>query len=128
MFAPGQRIIHPEYGDITADVLEELVEMQRLREPVILEREQAEIAALAGTAAKDFACGRMVGQVHADVFDYWAQREGLGFWYDKKNVDRFMSDNPATRVISRSGRAMVTVDTKLPARHGAAGRGRWGTR
>jgi hypothetical protein len=98
MFAPGQRLVHEEFGDITADVIEALVEMGRPHDPVILEREQAEIAAAAGTVTRNLCFGHVVGQVHEDVFDYWTAREGLGFWKDKGNLRKFLADNPACRV------------------------------
>lgn len=124
MFAPGQRLVHPEFGDITADVIEELNAMARHDEPVILEREQAEIAAAAGTQARDLSCGRITAQIHPDVFDYWAQREGLGFWYDKGNTDHFLRDNPSCKVESKNPRLVVGYGTGMPST--SRRRGRWG--
>jgi hypothetical protein len=105
VFAPGQRFVHPEFGDITADVIEALQEMARPNDPVIIEREQAEIAAAAGQVTKDLAFGRVVAQVHGDSFDYWTRREGLGFWKDKGNLKRFLADNPAC-VVKSEGRGV----------------------
>lgn len=137
MFAPGQRIIDPTFGDITADVIEALHEMGRPEEPVILEREQAQIAAVAGTVAQDMAFGRTVAQIHGDVFDYWTAREGLGFWKDKANLRKFLSDNPACKVESKGTGVKIAPGAKvqryvLQAGGGVAcagtlrrGKGRW---
>jgi hypothetical protein len=122
MFAPGQRIIHPTFGDVTADVIEELVAMGRPQDPVIIEREQAEIAAVAGQVATHMSCGRMVAQVHGDSFDYWTKREGLGFWKDKKNLAKFLRDNPGAKVHSISANPTVS----FAGCKGVTGkRGRW---
>lgn len=138
MFAPGQRIVHPEFGDITADVIEELAALARPNDPVILEREQAEIAAASGTVMRDMSFGRVVGQVHEDVFDYWTQREGLGFWKDKANLNKFLADNPACKVTSK-GRGVkphagARMKRYVTAGGGVvcaglkrAGKGRWGS-
>lgn len=110
MFAPGARIVHPEYGDVTDLVIEELVEMSRPQDPVIVEREQAEIAAAAGQEARDLMCGRLVAQIHPDSFNYWYAREGEGFFRDKGNFEKFLRDNPGCRVTSRSPRPKILVD------------------
>ena len=121
---------------MTADVIEALREMSRPQDPVIIEREQAEIAAVAGTVARDLSFGRVVGQIHADAFDYWTAREGLGFWKDRGNLRRFLNDNPACKVESK-GRgvlphagARVTRYVSTPAGVTSAGlrragKGRW---
>ncbi len=121
MFAPGQRIISEEFGDITADVIESLMEMAEPWEPVIIEREQAQIAAAAGQTARDLSCGRLIAQIHPDSYNYWLHREGPGFWQDKGNMDKFLRDNPACRVNSRSPKIMVGYGGD---RSGSRG-GRW---
>lgn len=112
---PGadQRIIHPEFGDITADVIEALQEMARPAEPVIIEREQAEIAAAAGTVSQDLCFGHHVAQIHEDVFDYWTKREGLGFWKDKANLRRFLADNPSCKVTSKGRGVKIAAGAKV---------------
>jgi len=102
------RIISEDFGDITTDVIEELVAMSRPAEPVIVEREQAEIARVAGNEARDLACGRLVARIHPDAYAYWEQREGEGFWKDKHELKNFLRDNPACRVNSRSRRLSIT--------------------
>jgi hypothetical protein len=97
------RIISGEFGDITDEVVAALVELSRPDEPVIVEREQAEIAAVAGQAARDMKFGRLVAQLHPAVYDYWTRREGPGFWRGR-NLERFLRDNPACRVRSRGRR------------------------
>jgi len=138
MFAPGHRIIHPEFGDITADVIEELVAMGRPQEPVIIEREQAEIAATAGQVAKNMTCGHLVAQVHEDSFDYWTAREGLGFWKDRSNLKRFLADNPACKVKSQGEGVKIAPGARVKRYVSTsagvvstglkrAGKGRWAT-
>jgi len=109
------RIISEQYGDITTDVLAALIEMSRPDEPVIVEREQAEIARIAGTEARDLACGRLIARIHPAAYSYWERREGKGFWKDKATVDKFLKDNPACRVDSKSRRAVISVLKALPA-------------
>jgi len=125
MLSTGNRIIHPEYGDVTDMVIEELMAMSRPKDPVILEREQAEIAAAAGQQAVDMCSGRMVAQIHADSFNYWTAREGEGFFRDKGNFKKFLADNPACKVTSKSARPKILIDgfKDAPPRRG----GRWST-
>ena len=77
MFAPGQRFYHPDGTEITDLVLEALREMSRPNEPVILEREQAEMARMSGNLAREFMGGHSVAMIHEDVFDQWVRQRGL---------------------------------------------------
>lgn len=129
-FEKGHRIIHPEFGDITDDVIAELDEIAGEKDKVVLEREQAEIAMRAGTVARDMKFGRMVAQIHPEVYAYWERREGAGFWFDKKNVEKFLRDNPSCKVDSKSGRTVVRGanlggSPALPRIVSGRGKGRW---
>ncbi len=107
---PGQRIIHPEFGDVTADIIEELLEQARLKDPVILEREQAEIAAASGCLARDLSCGRLVAEIHEDVYDAWTAKEGQQFFTKGDGVEYLAKHFPATRVVSKSRQPKILVD------------------
>lgn len=133
---PGARIIHPEFGDVTADVIEELIGMADLQNPVILEREQAAIAAKSGQVARDLACGRLVAEIHQEVYEEWVQKEGPDFFSKAKGgdgVEYLAKHFPATRVKSVSPHTKIHVHrsgvaTPPPAqpRHRITGRrGRW---
>lgn len=137
MFAPGQRMIDPEFGDITADVIEALVEMGRPHEPVILEREQAEIARIAGQTATTMSFGHQVAQIHEDVFDHWVEREGVKVWNDKSFLRRFLADNPSCKVVAKGTGVKIHAGARVtrytPKAGGGiacaglrrAGKGRW---
>lgn len=125
--APGARIIHPEFGDCTADIIEELIAMAKLKEPVLLEREQAEIAAASGQVARDMSCGRLVAEIHPEVFDDWVAKEGPDFFSKAKGGDgiEYLAKHfPATRVNSRSAHIRVPV-RELPRYRVRGKRGRW---
>ena len=82
------RFINPETGDdITADVIEELVAMAQPANPVILEREAANIARCAGNLAREFCGGHMVAQMPEEVFNYWAHRFGPEFFTKGDGVE-----------------------------------------
>lgn len=125
---PGARIIHPEFGDMTADVIEELMAMAEFKNPVILEREQAQIAAASGQVARDMSCGRLVAEIHPEVYSEWLAKEGPDFFSKSKGgdgVEYLAKHFPATRVTSRSANTRVAVPA-LPAYRGVRGkRGRW---
>jgi hypothetical protein len=104
---PDGRIISEHHGDITADVIEALTEMSRPAELVLVEREQAAIARIAGREARDLICGRQIAQINEDTYNYWLLREGPGFWKDKANLRKFLRDNPACRVISKPRRTSI---------------------
>ena len=120
----GGRIIHPELGDCTAEVIEELLEMARLKDPVILEREQAEIAQASGAVARDMCCGRLVAEIHPEVYAEWEAKMGPDFFNKKKGGDGLeylMKHFPACRVESKS--AKVAMHVKRSPVTGR--RGRW---
>lgn len=133
---PGTRIIHPELGDCTAEVIEELLEMAQFKNPVILEREQAEIAAASGGVARDLMCGRVVAEIHPEVFDEWVAKEGPEFFQKNKGgdgVEYLAKHFPATRVQSRSPHvklhvhrsAAPAVRSAVPRYRVTGRRGRW---
>lgn len=124
---PGARIIHPEFGDVTADIIEELMIMADFQNPVILEREQARIAAASGQVAQDLSFGRLVAEIHPEVYDEWVAKEGKDF-FSKRNggdgVEYLAKHFPATRVKSRSPHCRVHVAQK-PKYAVTGKRGRW---
>jgi hypothetical protein len=127
---PGARIIHPEFGDCTADIIEELLAMAELQNPVILEREQASIAAASGQVARDLCCGRVVAEIHPEVFEEWVQKEGPEFFSKKHGgdgVEYLAKHFPATRVKSVSPNVRLHVNrSPVTPRRGVHGkRGRW---
>lgn len=129
---PGARIIHPEFGDCTADIIEELLEMARFKDPVILEKEQALIAAESGAMARDLSFGRVVAEIHPEVFDEWTAKEGPDFFKKSKGgdgVEYLTKHFPATRVDSRSPNTKLHVNRSAPParkRFAVTGkRGRW---
>jgi hypothetical protein len=134
--SPGTRYIHPEFGDVTADIIEELLEMAELQNPVILEREQASMAAASGQVARDLCCGRLVAEVHQEVWEEWVAKEGPDFFSKKKGGDgiEYLAKHfPATRVKSVSPHTKVHVNRSAVApisssarRFAVTGkRGRW---
>jgi hypothetical protein len=133
---PGARIIHPEFGDVTADVIEELMLLADLQNPVILEREQAEMAAASGQVARDLSCGRVVAEIHQEVYEEWALKEGPDFFSKAKGgdgVEYLAKHFPATKVVSRSPNikvhthrsAVAPVVSAVPRYRVTGRRGRW---
>jgi hypothetical protein len=132
---PGQRIVHPEFGDMTADIIEALLEEAKLDDPVILEARQAKIAAASGAMARDLSCGRVIAEFDEDVFQAWEQKEGRDFFTKKGDGVKYLNKHfPSTRVESRSPHVKVHVNRSAPApvtsaapRYSYTGRrGRWG--
>jgi hypothetical protein len=129
---PGTRYIHPEFGDVTADIIAELYEMADLKNPVILEREQAQIAAASGQIARDLSCGRVVAEFLPEVYEEWVRKEGPAFFSKKKGGDgiEYLAKHfPATRVKSMSPNVALHVNRSAVAplkRYAVTGkRGRW---
>lgn len=127
---PGLRIIHPEFGDCTAEVIEELLEQADLQNPVILEQEQARMAAASGQVARDLCCGRVVAEIHSEVYDEWIAKEGKHFFSKKHGGDglEYLAKHfPATRVKSVSPHTRLHVHrSPVAPRRGVHGkRGRW---
>lgn len=124
---PGARIIHPEFGDVTADVIEELFGMADLQNPIILEREQAAIAAASGQVARDLTCGRLVAEIHQEAYEEWVAKEGPEFFSKKHGGDgiEYLAKHfPATRVKSVSPHCKVHV-RELPQYRVVGKHGRW---
>ncbi len=124
---PGARIIHPEFGDCTADVIEALIEQADLQNPVILEEEQARMAAASGQVARDLTCGRLIAEIHQEVFEEWVAKEGPQFFSKKHGgdgVEYLAKHFPATRIVSRSPNIKVHVREK-PRYRVTGKRGRW---
>lgn len=98
---------------MTADVIEALMEEARLEDPVILEREQAEIAARSGQIAKHLTCGRLVAEIHPDVYAAWEHQRGKEFFSKKAGgdgIDYLLKHFPACRVKSEAANPMLLVN------------------
>lgn len=122
--SPGARIIHPEHGDCTAEVIEALLDEARLNEPIILEQEQARIAAASGQLARDLSFGRVVAEIEAEAFHAWTAKEGPDFFSKARGgdgVEYLAKHFPATRVVSKSPHIRVHVK-RSPV---TGRRGRW---
>lgn len=128
MFGPGARIIHPELGDCTDDVIEALQDEARLDEPVILERRQAEIAARSGQLARKLSCGRLVAEFDQEVFAAWeSQRPGF-FKKESDGLDYMLKHFPGCRVNYKPAGGLQTVAgaRNLAPKFRVTGkRGRW---
>ncbi len=110
------KIIVEGYGDMTADVAAELALMRIAERDRLVKRAagaQRRIAASTGTA-RTMREGHMVAQIDADVFNYWEQREGRGFWADKSSRDHMLKRHPELAVHAKSARTSITVP-ELPA-------------
>jgi hypothetical protein len=122
---PGARIYFPETGeDITDLVIEELIAEAKLEEPVILERQQAEIAAASGQVARDLCCGRLVAEIEMGAYQDWEHKMGKAFFSKKQGGDglEYLAKHfPATRVKSVSPHIKVHVK-RSPV---VGKRGRW---
>ena len=107
----------PGFDDETArEVAAELIEMSRPQDPVILEREQAQIAATSGMLAREFLGGHSVAQMHEDVADYWIKRLGMkGFL--EEGVPYLAKHHPTTAMKYQPAKTTVRVQGR---------RGRWG--
>lgn len=135
---PDMRIIHPDFGDISEDVAQELAKLriQRNEEAVrFAARDQLRIAA---TCNRESIIGkhglRLEAQIDENVFNYWEAREGREFW--KHEMKYMLKRHPEMAVKSVSPNATIVnpglpaaapVATTLPApRTGVRGkRGRW---
>lgn len=110
------KIIVEGYGDMTADVAAELA-LLRIEERDRLVNQaaarQRHIARATGTA-RTMQEGHLVAQIDADVFNYWEQREGRGFWADKSNRKHMLKRHPELAVHAKSARTTITVP-ELPA-------------
>lgn len=125
MFRPGTRIIHPELGDCTDDVVEALLEQARLDEPVILERRQAEIAAQSSRLARKLSCGRLVAEFDEDVYAAWeSQRPGF-FKKEADGLDYLMKHFPACRVDYKPAAGLQTAAGARNRYRVTGKRGRW---
>lgn len=109
-FMPGQRII-VDGMDITDDVIAELREMEKA-DVVIAEREQAEIARLAGQEVRALSFGEQTMQITPEAYDYWGQRLGYDCWADKQFRREFARDNPAVRVRALTGNIVSGYGSK----------------
>jgi hypothetical protein len=131
MFGPGARIIHPEFGDCTEDVIAALQEEARLDEPVILEQRQAQIAAESGRLAKKLSCGRLVAEIEETAFNAWeSQRPGF-FKKENDGLDYLLKHFPGCRVDYKAqafGAGGTVASALNRPKHrvtSARGKGRW---
>lgn len=123
------KIIHPEFGDITMEVAQELAAIRAQDEAEIAneaEARQTLIASTVGQEGRVFKGGHQVAQIDARVHAYWRRREGPDFW---RNELKFMlKRHPELRVISRSATPTIRVERKLestPRLPVRGKRGRW---
>jgi hypothetical protein len=118
------KIMVEGYGDMTADVAAELALMRLAERNRVIQQaaaNQRRIAAHAGSAtARTMQHGHQVAQIDADVFNYWEQREGRGFWADKSNRRAMLKRHPELAVHAKSGRTTITVP-ELPGSAAPAG-------
>lgn len=81
---PAMQIMHPEYGDMTAEVASELQKLnENAAERAFIEadRRQRHIAKTCGQESFVQHGGmRLVAQIDESVFSYWEAREGRDFW------------------------------------------------
>lgn len=115
------KIIVEGYGDMTVEVAAELALLRQEENARLLRQaasRQRRIAA-ASREAGNLACGHLVAQIDAPIYDYWQRREGRGFWSDKSNLKYMLKRHPELAVRSRSRRASI-VNPGLPAPAAAA--------
>ena len=124
---PPMRIVHPDHGDMTADVyfeLRKLIQEEHEAEMADIERAQQEIAAGTPGAAiiqKGFA---LKAQIDPRVHAYWRMREGPEFW--KHELDWFLKRHPECGVRQKSAKPTVLVGGQPKQRGRVVGkRGRW---
>ncbi len=118
------RVIHPDYGDMTGEVYEEMKRMIQAEHEETMrhaERWQAEIAAATPGDAIIHDNFALKAQIHPRIVSYWRMREGRGFW--KHELDNFLKKNPACRVKQRSANPTVRIGTTLAESRTAALRG-----
>jgi hypothetical protein len=107
--------------DIMADVMEELTALSRPKDAVILEREQAEIAATAGQLAREFMGGHKIAQIHPEVFDTWVRQRGIEFFTKHDGVEYLARHFPSTVTKYQPARLKLHVH-RSPVQ---GRRGRW---
>jgi hypothetical protein len=101
-WSPVERIVHPEYGDMTEEVAFELMKLggaelfcgdgvEKIRMAEVQAREMA-------VAAKFLGLDRQVGgaamqlqaRIPPMVYHYWGQRLGYACWEQKEFVEGYM--------------------------------------
>lgn len=92
----GQRIIDPDYGDITDLVIEEL-RNGILQKETAAARMQRAVAQAAPARRMNRKLGQPVMQVHPAVYWHWVMREGPECWGDKGFRKDLLRDNPDLR-------------------------------
>ena len=123
---PAYKFVHPEYGDLTAEVYAELTAMIQADHEAALEdieRSQQQIAQnTPGPAAirNGFA---LKAQIDPRVVSYWRMREGSQFW--RHELDNFLKKNPNCRVQQVSARPTVRVQGLRDRPSVTGRRGRW---
>lgn len=108
IFAPGQRIIHPKWGDMTDMVIAELIALRGSPEQILAEAQAEQVRIAAATReAKTLKFGHTVGAIHPELYDAMERREGRGFWCDKSSRDWFLKRHPEMKVTARSRKTTV---------------------
>lgn len=122
---PDFQFVHPEYGDISAEVYAELTAMIQAEHEAALqdmERSQQAIAAAQPGPAlihKEFA---LKASIDPRVVSYWRMREGAGFW--KHELDRYLKKHPECRVKQQAMKPTVRL-SEMPSYRVTGKRGRW---
>lgn len=115
---PDMRVIHPEFGDMTADVARELTLLNEAADAQAFAdatRRQRLIAAQCGQESRHSKGGvRLVAQIDQDIYNYWEQREGRQFWTSE--LAFMMKRHPEIAVHSKPDNLTVGYRAK---------RGRW---
>lgn len=96
---PDMRMIHPDHGDITADVAAELAAIEQADNDELFAEAGARQAALAkeyengARLSKGFA---LKANIDGRIYDYWRKREGKDFW--KHELGFMMKRHPELRL------------------------------
>jgi hypothetical protein len=114
MFLPGQRIMHPEFGDVTEDVIAELLALRGGPEQIVEDAMQEQIRIAAATRdAKTLKFGHAVGAISPALYDAMERREGRGFWTDRTERNRFFKHHPECKVTAKSRKTVVNGISSL---------------
>lgn len=122
---PDFKFVHPEYGDLSAEVYAELTAMIQAEHEAgmrDMERNQQAIAAATPGPARITKHFALKAQIDPRVVSYWRMREGSQFW--RHELDNFLKKHPECRVKQVSDRPTVRM-TALPSYRVTGKRGRW---
>lgn len=118
----GKPIIDDQLGDVTQEVIAELIKMNKLGTPVELEERQARLAKQLGMEAREFAGGHSVAQIDPEIFMRWVARDGLQEALNGR-VDWARKRFPETNMTYRPEKTRLHVNRTSSSTLGR--RGRW---